>query len=132
MSTSEAKKDIKWEKGNEAQEAALSSYDPAKSDESVNAIVAALENAETNVTRRMVIGKLVNRGDYVAPEKKPTGPKDTSKSKGERLTAIEEAGFNVSGFDGATKNAIARLAQLVDASDDFGPVATEFREEVEQ
>ena len=57
---------------------------------------------------RSVRSKLVREGVYVATPKKATKKVD-GPSKKELLRDIEATGFDVAGFEGATKSALTRL-----------------------
>ena len=61
---------------------------------------------------RSVRSKLVREGVYVASPKK-TAAKQDGPSKKEILRDIEATGFDVSGFEGATKSALTRLMGVV-------------------
>ena len=61
---------------------------------------------------RSVRSKLVREGVYVASEKKSAAKQD-GPSKKEILREIEDTGFDVSGFEGATKSALTRLMGVV-------------------
>ena len=61
---------------------------------------------------RSVRSKLVREGVYVASPKK-TAAKQDGPSKKEILRDIEATGFDVSGFEGATKMALTRLMGVV-------------------
>ena len=61
---------------------------------------------------RSVRSKLVREGVYVASPKK-TASKQEGPSKKELLRDIESNGFDVSGFEGATKAALTRLMGVV-------------------
>ena len=63
-------------------------------------------------TVRSVRSKLVREGVYVASPKK-TASKQEGPSKKEILRDIESNGFDVSGFEGATKAALTRLMGVV-------------------
>ena len=63
-------------------------------------------------TVRSVRSKLVREGVYVASPKK-TAAKQDGPSKKEILRDIEAPGFDVSGFEGATKSALTRLMGVV-------------------
>jgi hypothetical protein len=63
-------------------------------------------------TVRSVRSKLVREGVYVASPKK-TAMKQDGPSKKEILRDIEAQGFDVSGFEGATKAALTRLMGVV-------------------
>jgi hypothetical protein len=63
-------------------------------------------------TVRSVRSKLVREGVYVASPKK-TAAKQDGPSKKEILRDIESHGFDVSGFEGATKAALTRLISVV-------------------
>jgi hypothetical protein len=66
--------------------------------------------AEVNKSVRSVRSKLVREGVYVASPKAKASPRDTGPSKKELLNQLEEiVGFDVTGFSGATKPAIASL-----------------------
>ena len=54
------------------------------------------------------VPKLVKEGVYVATPKKATKKVD-GPSKKELLRDIEATGFDVAGFEGATKSALTRL-----------------------
>jgi len=57
---------------------------------------------------RSVRSKLVREGVYVA-KPKPAAKRDQGPTKKELLNDLEATGFDVSGFEGATKEAIVRL-----------------------
>jgi len=61
---------------------------------------------------RSVRSKLVREGVYVASPK-ATAAKQDGPSKKEILREIENSGFDVSGFEGATKMALTRLMTVV-------------------
>ena len=61
---------------------------------------------------RSVRSKLVREGVYVASPKKATAKQD-GPSKKEILRDIEAQGFDVTGFEGATKAALTRLMGVV-------------------
>ena len=61
---------------------------------------------------RSIRSKLVREGAYVASPKK-TAAKLDGPSKKEILRDIEASGFDVSGFEGATKAALTRLMGVV-------------------
>jgi len=61
---------------------------------------------------RSVRSKLVREGVYVASAKK-VATKQDGPSKKELLRDIEASGFDVSGFEGATKLALTRLMGVV-------------------
>ena len=63
-------------------------------------------------TVRSVRAKLVREGVYVASPKK-TAMKQDGPSKKEILRDIEAQGFDVTGFEGATKAALTRLISVV-------------------
>ena len=63
-------------------------------------------------TVRSVRSKLVREGAYVASPKKSAAKQD-GPSKKEILREIESSGFDVSGFEGATKAALTRLISVV-------------------
>ena len=63
-------------------------------------------------TVRSVRSKLVREGVYVASPKK-TAAKQDGPSKKEILSEIEAQGFDVTGFEGATKAALTRLISVV-------------------
>ena len=63
-------------------------------------------------TVRSVRSKLVREGVYVASPKKAAA-KQEGPSKKEILREIESNGFDVSGFEGATKAALSRLISVV-------------------
>lgn len=66
-------------------------------------------------TVRSVRAKLVKDGLYVAPDKK-AGEKANGPSKKELLRKFEERGFDPSGLEGATKEALARVLTLFQTS----------------
>jgi len=57
---------------------------------------------------RSVRSKLVREGVYVA-KAKPTAKRELGPTKKELLIELEATGFDVTGFEGATKDAIMRL-----------------------
>ena len=61
---------------------------------------------------RSVRSKLVREGIYIATPKKAT-KKVEGPSKKELLRSIENTGFDVAGFEGATKSALTRLQGIV-------------------
>ena len=61
---------------------------------------------------RSVRSKLVREGVYVASPKKAAA-KQEGPSKKEILREIEASGFDVTGFEGATKAALTRLITVV-------------------
>lgn len=77
--------------------------------ESVEAIAEALGKPT-----RSVISKLVREGVYVAPEKPAPKAKDEGPTKKELLRDLEAAGFDVTGLEPATKDAIKRVLTLVE------------------
>lgn len=68
--------------------------------------------AELDKPVRSVRSKLVREGVYVASPKKAAA-KQEGPSKKEILRDIEAIGFDVSGFEGATKAALTRLMGVV-------------------
>ena len=63
-------------------------------------------------TVRSVRSKLVREGVYVA-QPKQTAAKREGPTKKELLRDIETAGMDATGFEGATKDALARLLGVV-------------------
>ena len=63
-------------------------------------------------TVRSVRSKLVREGVYVA-QPKQTAAKREGPTKKELLRDIETAGLDATGFEGATKDALARLLGVV-------------------
>lgn len=63
---------------------------------------------------RSVRSKLVREGVYVA-QPKAKARKDEGPSKKEILRDIEATGFDVEGFQGATKDALTRLLAMTSA-----------------
>ena len=61
---------------------------------------------------RSIRSKLVREGVYVATPKK-VAVKQDGPSKKEILRSIESNGFDVTGFEGATKAALTRLSGIV-------------------
>lgn len=57
---------------------------------------------------RSVRSKLVREGVYVA-KAKPAAKRELGPTKKELLIELENTGFDVNGFEGATKEAIMRL-----------------------
>ena len=57
---------------------------------------------------RSVRSRLVREGVYVA-KAKPAAKRDNGPTKKELLIELENTGFDVNGFEGATKDAILRL-----------------------
>ena len=74
---------------------------------------AVEEIAETiGKSVRSVRSKLVREGVYVAKPKK-TARKVEGPSKKEILRDLESTGFDIKGFEGATKEALTRLMGMV-------------------
>jgi len=67
---------------------------------------------EMDKTVRSVRSKLVREGVYVASPKSAAAKQD-GPSKKEILRDIESVGFDVTGFEGATKAALTRLMGVV-------------------
>jgi hypothetical protein len=66
---------------------------------------------------RSVRSKLVREGVYVATPKAKVAPKDMGPSKKELLNDLEQiVGFDVTGFTGATKPALATLIEKLQAA----------------
>ena len=63
-------------------------------------------------TVRSVRSKLVREGQYIASPKSATS-KTEGPSKKEILRDIESLGFDVTGFEGATKMSLSRLKTVV-------------------
>lgn len=61
---------------------------------------------------RSIRSKLVREGVYIPSAKSPNN-KINGPSKKELLRDIEAEGFDVSGFEGATKTALSRLLGIV-------------------
>jgi hypothetical protein len=66
--------------------------------------------------KRSVISKLVREGVYQTPEKPAPKAKDEGPTKKEILRDLSAEGFDVSGLEPATKDAIARVLTLVRAA----------------
>jgi hypothetical protein len=66
--------------------------------------------------KRSVISKLVREGAYVAPEKPAPKAKDEGPTKKELLRDLEATGFDVTGLEPATKDAITRVLNMVQAT----------------
>jgi hypothetical protein len=62
-----------------------------------------------NKSVRSIRAKLVRDGLYIAPDKPVKAVKEEGPSKKELLMQIEAKGFDVTGFEGATKDALNRL-----------------------
>ena len=60
---------------------------------------------------RSVRSKLVREGVYVAAAK-PAAKRENGPTKKELLIELEGTGFDVNGFEGATKDAILRLIAI--------------------
>lgn len=73
-----------------------------------------LENIADSIGKsvRSVRSKLVREGVYISTPKK-TASKQDGPSKKEILRDIEAKGFDVAGFEGATKMALTRLLGVV-------------------
>jgi len=67
---------------------------------------------DTGRSTRSVQGKLTSEKVYVPPVKVKAAKRDEGPTKGEILTAIANTGFDVEGFDAATKPALTRLLSL--------------------
>lgn len=62
---------------------------------------------------RSIRAKLVREGLYVAPEKSAKVAKVEGPSKKELLLVLDAKGIDPKGFEGASKDAIARVIALV-------------------
>ena len=73
----------------------------------------AVEDIASSIEKsvRSVRSKLVREGVYVA-QPKATSQKVQGPTKKELLKELEATGFDVSGFEGATKDAIMRLISM--------------------
>jgi len=73
----------------------------------------AVEDIASSIEKsvRSVRSKLVREGVYVA-KPKATSQKIQGPTKKELLNDLEATGFDVSGFEGATKDAIMRLIAM--------------------
>lgn len=105
-----AKNKFKWDDASATQ--ARSMYEQQGND-GLDEIAAALSTDEVQVTRRSVIAKLTNMGVYQKPEKPAPQPKDEGPTKAEIMSAIKASGFDTEGFQGATKDALNRLAETL-------------------
>ena len=95
---------------------------PNYTDEMVNTAVSMYEDlgndgldqiaGAVGKSVRSVRSKLVREGVYIAAPKKVTVKQD-GPSKKEILRSIENIGFDVAGFEGATKSALTRLHGIV-------------------
>lgn len=65
--------------------------------------------ASLGVTDRSVIAKLVQLGKYEKDVPKATKPRDDGPSKKEILKDIQDLHFDVTGLEGASKDALRRL-----------------------
>ena len=89
---------------------ALEMYDTL-GNEGIDEIATAV-----NKSVRSVRSKLVREGVYVAMPREKAAPKDAGPSKKEMLNELESiVGFDVTGFAGATKPAIASLIAKLSA-----------------
>ena len=97
-------------------EASKINYSPELTGQIVSAYQAGTaveEIAETiGKSVRSVRSKLVREGVYVAKEKVATR-KVEGPTKKELLIDIDATGFDVKGFEGATKDALTRLLGMV-------------------
>ena len=75
---------------------------------------SSVEDIATAIDKsvRSVRSKLVREGVYVAKPKVKSN-REMGPTKKELLRDLEGAGFDVSGFEGATKEAITRLIAMV-------------------
>ena len=71
---------------------------------------ASVDEIATDIGKsvRSVRSKLVREGVYVA-KAKPAAKRENGPTKKELLIELEATGFDVNGFEGATKDAIMRL-----------------------
>ena len=74
---------------------------------------ASVDEIATDIGKsvRSVRSKLVREGVYVA-KAKPAAKRENGPTKKELLIELEGTGFDVSGFEGATKDAILRLIAI--------------------
>ena len=74
---------------------------------------ASVDEIATDIGKsvRSVRSKLVREGVYVA-KAKPAAKRENGPTKKELLIELEATGFDVNGFEGATKDAIMRLIAI--------------------
>jgi len=74
---------------------------------------ASVDEIATDIGKsvRSVRSKLVREGVYVA-KAKPAAKRENGPTKKELLIELENTGFDVNGFEGATKDAIMRLIAI--------------------
>jgi hypothetical protein len=70
---------------------------------------------DLGVTPRSVISKLASLKEYVKDTPAPKRVKDEGPTKKEILAEIEKLDFDVSGLEGATKEALARVKVALSA-----------------
>ena len=91
-------------------------YTPEMTAQIVNAYSAGTEIAEiansVGKSVRSIRSKLVREGVYKAAPKK-VGRKVEGPTKKELLREIESTGFEVTGLEGATKEALARILSVL-------------------
>jgi len=100
-----------------AKEAKKPNYTPeltekVKNDYAAGVTIEAIAEA-TGKTVKSIRAKLVREGVYVAAEKPVKTAKDEGPTKKELLAELSATGFDVAGFEGATKEAIKRVISLV-------------------
>ena len=103
-------KNPKW--NDELSTRAVDAYKASdKSREAVEAIGVELGGFNF----KQMVGKLSSLKVYETPVKEASKPRDMGPTKDEILNAIEaQAEFDVEGFNGATKDALKRLAITLD------------------
>lgn len=98
----------------EAQVAELTqAYAEGREAGKANAVLVPELAVSFGKTDRSIRSKLVSLKAYVKDEKPVKAPVDKGPGKKEILRDIENTGFDVTGFQGATKEALSRLLALV-------------------
>lgn len=95
---------------NYSEEATAELIQRYQAGESVDALASAFVKS-----KRSVIAKLVREGVYVAPEKPKASAREEGPTKKEMLRELAgKVPFDVTGFENATKEAIASVIALAD------------------
>lgn len=109
-------KEVKW--ADEAVTALHAGYTPEADDAARSAEVETLMEALSK-TKREVVGKLVSEKVYVKPAAKTRKtPIDEGPTKKDLQASLVEAGVNVTGSDGATKEFLKAVVELTVVSTD--------------
>lgn len=102
----------------------VSLYEAGREAGKSNKVILAEIAEVTKRKPRSIVSKLSREGKYEVDEKAEPKAKDEGPSKKDLLNMLEARGFNVEGFEGATKAALTRILDMLPEADaDEAPLA---------